>query len=73
MESMPTWKRSRPRWQNKLVAGKESAYLSYTLAAIRIDLPVTLNLAQARIDAFDPAKVEAIFARTGIPPHWWSS
>jgi DNA polymerase-1 len=49
-----------PRWQNKLVAGKESAYLSYTLAAIRIDLPVTLNLAQARIDAFDPAKVEAI-------------
>ena len=49
-----------PRWQNKLVAGKESAYMSYTLAAIRTDLPVTLNLAQARSDAFDPAKVEAI-------------
>jgi DNA polymerase-1 len=49
-----------PRWRNKLVVGKESAYMSYTLAAIRTDLPVTLNLSQARIDAFEPARVEAI-------------
>ena len=50
-----------PRWRTKLEAGKESAYLSYTLASIRTDLPVTLDLEQARTDAFDPAKVEAIF------------
>ncbi len=49
-----------PRWRNKLVAGKESAYMSFNLASIRTDLPVPLNLAQARIDAFDPARVEAI-------------
>ena len=49
-----------PRWQAKLAAGKESAYMSYNLASIRIDLPVTLDLEQARTDAFDPAKIEAI-------------
>jgi DNA polymerase-1 len=49
-----------PRWRTKLAAGKESAYMSYTLASIRTDLPVTLDLEQARTDAFDPAKVEAI-------------
>ena len=49
-----------PRWRTKLAAGKESAYMSYTLAAIRTDLPVTLDLEQARIDAYDPAKIEAI-------------
>ena len=49
-----------PRWRAKLAAGKESAYMSYSLASIRTDLPVTLDLQQARIDTFDPAKVEAI-------------
>ena len=49
-----------PRWRTKLAAGKASAYMSYTLASIRTDLPVTLDLEQARTDAFDPAKVEAI-------------
>jgi len=49
-----------PRWRTRLAAGKESAYMSYNLASIRTDLPVTLNLEQARTDAFDPAKVEAI-------------
>jgi DNA polymerase I len=50
-----------PRWRTKLEAGKESAIMSYQLAAIRTDLPVTLDLEQARTEAFEPAKVEAIF------------
>jgi DNA polymerase I len=49
-----------PRWRTKLAAGKKSAYMSQTLAAIRTDLPFTLDLNQARTDAFDPAKVEAV-------------
>jgi DNA polymerase-1 len=49
------------RWRTKLEAGREAAYLSYKLAAIRTDLPVTLDLEQARPDAFDPARVEAFF------------
>lgn len=50
-----------PRWRTKLEAGKESAYMSRTLAAIRTDLPVSLDLEQARTDAYDPAQVEALF------------
>ncbi len=50
-----------PRWRNKLEAGKESAYMSYKLAAIRTDLPVTIDLEQARPDVFEPAKVEELF------------
>jgi DNA polymerase-1 len=50
-----------PRWRTKLEAGKESAYLSRELAAIRTDLPVALDLEQAKPDAFNPAKVEALF------------
>ena len=50
-----------PRWRTKLEAGKESAYMSYKLAAIRTDLQVSLDLEQARPGSFDPAKVEAIF------------
>jgi DNA polymerase-1 len=50
-----------PRWRTKLEAGKDSAYMSQKLAAIRTDLPVTLDLEQAKPDAYDPAKVEAVF------------
>ncbi len=50
-----------PRWRTKLEAGKESAYMSYKLAAIRTDLPVTIDLEQARTEVFEPAKVEALF------------
>ena len=50
-----------PRWRTKLEAGKESAYMSYQLAAIRTDLTVVIDLEQARTEAFDPAKVEAFF------------
>ncbi len=49
-----------PRWRTKLEAGKESAYLSQKLAQIRTDLPVTIDLEQARPDKFEPAKVEAM-------------
>lgn len=49
------------RWRTKLEAGKESAYMSQQLARIRTDLSVPLDLEQARPDAFDPAKVEALF------------
>ncbi len=50
-----------PRWRNKLETDKKNAYMSQKLAAIRIDLPVTLDLEQARTEVFEPAKVEAIF------------
>ncbi len=50
-----------PRWRLKLEAGKNSAYMSQDLARIRTDLPVVLDLDQARPDTFDPAKVEAFF------------
>ncbi len=50
-----------PRWRAKLEAGKESAYMSRDLARIRTDLPVALDLEQARPDAFDRAQVQALF------------
>ena len=49
------------RWRTKLEAGKESAYMSYQLAAIRTDLPVAIDLEQARSEAFEPARVEGLF------------
>jgi len=50
-----------PRWRNKLEAGKESAYMSQDLARIRVDLPVHIDLEQARPNRYDPARVEALF------------
>ncbi len=50
-----------PRWRTKLEAGKDSAYMSYKLAAIRTDLPVEIDLEQARTEVFEPAKVEGLF------------
>jgi DNA polymerase-1 len=49
------------RWRTKLESGRDLAYLSQQLAAIRTDLPVTVDLEQARPDAYDPAVIEAIF------------
>jgi len=49
------------RWRTKLEAGKDSAYLSQKLAQIKSDLPVTIDLAQARPDDFDAVKVETLF------------
>ncbi|MDW8227983.1 MAG: 5'-3' exonuclease H3TH domain-containing protein, partial [Anaerolineales bacterium] len=50
-----------PRWRSKLEAGKDLAYLSRSLAQIRVDLPITLDLSQARPDAFDPRRVRHLF------------
>ena len=50
-----------PRWRVKLEAGRESAYMSYELAAIRTDLAVPIDLEQARIEVFEPHKVETLF------------
>lgn len=47
--------------RKRLENGKEAAYLSRKLAAIVTDLPLTLNLEQARVASFDPAQVEALF------------
>ena len=44
-----------------LDAGKDSAYLSQDLARIRTDLPVTLDLHQAKPSRFDPLAVEKLF------------
>ncbi|MBK9745860.1 MAG: DNA polymerase I [Chloroflexi bacterium] len=45
----------------KLEAGRDSAYLSHTLATIRCDIPITLDLNLCVSHDFDRAKVEALF------------
>ena len=47
--------------QNKLKAGRESAYLSYKLAQIVTDLDIPLDLEQAHTSAFDLEEVERLF------------
>src|SRR5512143_1252530 len=49
------------RWQARLLAGRDSAYMSYDLARIRTDLPVKLDLDRARSQDFDPDQIEAFF------------
>lgn len=49
------------RWKTKLEQGRDSAYMSYELARIHTDLPVKLNLEQARAHDFDAGKIEAFF------------
>ncbi|HZK17436.1 MAG TPA: DNA polymerase I [Anaerolineaceae bacterium] len=44
-----------------LSEGREAAYLSQDLARIRTDLPVLLDLEQAKPALFDPGKVEDLF------------
>ena len=59
------------RFATKLVAGKESAYLSKTLATIKLDVPISLKLEDARTDHINVPAVEALFRelefRTLIP------
>ena len=59
------------RFAAKLTAGKDSAYLSKTLATIKLDVPITLNLEEARTDHINIPAVEALFRelefRTLIP------
>ncbi len=45
------------RWRTKLEQGRDSAYLSRDLATIRTDLPIKLDLEQARARDFDAAVV----------------
>jgi DNA polymerase I len=47
--------------RKKLEANKENAYLSQKLATIVTDLDVKLDLDMARTEAFEPARVEALF------------
>ncbi len=49
------------RVKTKLEAGKESAYLSYELARIHVDVPVSLDMEAARSGLFNPAEVEDFF------------
>ena len=49
------------RVSTRLESGRESAYLSRTLAAIRTDLHLTLNLEDARTDHINFPAVEALF------------
>ncbi len=49
------------RWRAKLEEGREAAYLSRSLAAIRTDLPLRIDLEQARPQAFELEKVEHLF------------
>jgi DNA polymerase I len=49
------------RWKAKFEQGRESAYMSRDLAQIKSDLPVRLDLEQARAQDFDAAKIEEVF------------
>jgi len=49
------------RFKNKLIEGKEDAYLSQKLARIVTDLNVEIDLDQAKPDEFDPLKVRELF------------
>ncbi len=50
-----------PKVRTKLEAGRDSAYMSRELAAIRTDLPIKIDLTHAKADNFDPANVEKLF------------
>jgi DNA polymerase-1 len=49
------------RWRGKLEQGKDSAYMSRDLAQIRTDLPITLDLEQAKSNRYNPETVLAFF------------
>ncbi|MEL7627118.1 MAG: DNA polymerase I [Anaerolineaceae bacterium] len=49
------------RANKPLREGREAAYLSQDLARIRTDLPVILDLEQAKPDQFEPLEVEHLF------------
>ena len=49
------------RFKNKLIEGKEDAYLSRKLAQIVSDLGVEIDLDQAKPDEFDPLQVRDMF------------
>lgn len=50
-----------PGVRDKLVKGREQAYLSRELSQIVTDLSISMDLEQARPHAFDPGRIEALF------------
>ncbi len=50
-----------PRWKTKLEANKENAYLSYTLAQIKTDLSIKLDLEHAKAQDLNVPAIEAFF------------
>jgi DNA polymerase-1 len=51
----------KPKLQQKLLEGKEAAYLSQKLAQIVTNTPVTLDLSACRVSDYDREKVEILF------------
>ena len=51
----------KPRVRDKLVQGKEMAYISRELATIKRDLPITLDIEACAAQDFDPALVDQLF------------
>ena len=49
------------RWKTKLEANKENAYLSYTLAQIKTDLDIKLDLEHAKAHELNVPALEAFF------------
>jgi DNA polymerase-1 len=49
------------RWKGKFETSKESAYMSYKLALIEVNLKIDLNLDHAAVKPFDPTLLEAFF------------
>ena len=49
------------RWRGKFESSKESAYMSRTLAQIKVDLDINLDLEHAKVKAFDGTKLETFF------------
>lgn len=50
-----------PRWKTKLEANKENAYLSYTLAQIKTDLSIKLDLEHAKARDLNVPAIQAFF------------
>ena len=55
------------RVKTMLEEHKKEAYMSYDLARIRTDAPVTLDIEQARTDSIDLPKVTALIQSARIP------
>ncbi len=55
--------------REKLTVGRDSAYMSYRLARIMRDLPVTLDLERCVAHDFDLATVEAMFDELSFRTH----
>ncbi len=52
---------SRPRFRNKLEAGRDQAYLSQKLAAINTQVPIAFDLEACRAQAYNRDKVADLF------------